>query len=492
MKKKRSNTGENHYYIQWGIATLILIVYVLGTLFDYNKTIRELSVDRAIDRISKQAIQIRGYYEGKLAGAEDMAEGIADFVSQEDDIFNENAVKAIDSIVADGDLKKAYIVKPDGSAIDNDREKYDSIDNSEEFQDMIAGKRSLYVKKDSDGETAILVASPISQEHSLKGYVILSYSPNSISNIIKTPIYSYSLVFDDGYVAENLGESPICEVGENLLDSVKSMDFVSGTYSVFSQGISGDRSVTAVVTARDGRNYYLIAQPVENMDSEVIITVSESNVTRKANEDNNITRAMVIKLMISLIIFIVLLFAIYVINRIAFSKTSKELKDKAETDLLTGLLNKVSTENKIREYLKEEGKGKTCMLCVLDIDNFKKINDTMGHSFGDEVLASLGKQIGSEFRVSDIIGRTGGDEFIIFLKDLKDEEIINKEADRIATFFKNFTVGDYTKYAATASIGVALYPRDGEDFETIYKAADTALYKAKNRGKNQMAFYKDR
>jgi hypothetical protein len=115
----------------------------------------------------------------------------------------------------------------------------------------------------------------------------------------------------------------------------------------------------------------------------------------------------------------------------------------------------------------------------------------MGHAFGDEVLSTLGHQLKSEFRINDIIGRTGGDEFIILLKDLKDDATVKKEAGRVATFFKNFKVGEYTKYSATASIGAVEIPTDGVDFDTLYKAADKALYLAKKRGKNQMAFYSE-
>ena len=200
---------------------------------------------------------------------------------------------------------------------------------------------------------------------------------------------------------------------------------------------------------------------------------------------------MIMKILFSIGIFVALIIIIYIINRVSFTKESMELQNKAETDLLTDLLNKISTENKIKEYLEAEGQDKTCMMCVLDIDNFKKINDTMGHAFGDEVLATFGKKIRSEFRVTDIIGRTGGDEFIIFLKDLKDDAVIEREAGRVAGFFKDFTVGTYTKYSPTASIGAAIFPRDGQDYESLYKAADTALYKAKKRGKNQLAFFSE-
>ena len=131
------------------------------------------------------------------------------------------------------------------------------------------------------------------------------------------------------------------------------------------------------------------------------------------------------------------------------------------------------------------------MLFILDIDNFKKINDTMGHAFGDEVLRSLGQQIGVIFRATDIIGRIGGDEFMIFLKGVSDKQAVYKEAKKVENFFKNFQAGEYVKYAATASIGVAIFPHEGNDFETLYKAADQGLYKAKKRGKNQLAFYRD-
>ena len=160
-------------------------------------------------------------------------------------------------------------------------------------------------------------------------------------------------------------------------------------------------------------------------------------------------------------------------------------------DLLTGLSNKIATERKIKEYIKESP-NELGMMFVIDIDNFKKINDTMGHAFGDEVLRTLGKHIGENFRVTDIIGRTGGDEFTIFLKSLKDDAITLREAKKLADFFKEFEAGEYVKYSATASIGAAVFPQDGEDFETLYKAADRALYKAKERGKNQLAFYDDR
>ncbi|MBO6016344.1 MAG: GGDEF domain-containing protein, partial [Lachnospiraceae bacterium] len=188
--------------------------------------------------------------------------------------------------------------------------------------------------------------------------------------------------------------------------------------------------------------------------------------------------------------FGIFVIAYYYINRNTFQSTRADLQNKADTDLLTELNNKMATERKIKEYI-EDFTGVQGLLFIFDIDNFKKINDTRGHAFGDEVLREIGMRLRTEFRSSDIMGRVGGDEFILFLKNIQNEDIIRKEAGRMAHIFRDLCVGQYTKYSVTASIGCALYPGDADNFEDLYKAADKGLYSAKHRGKNQLVFYRD-
>ena len=175
-------------------------------------------------------------------------------------------------------------------------------------------------------------------------------------------------------------------------------------------------------------------------------------------------------------------------NRRKENANKQELEVKADTDLLTGLYNKIATEKLIKNYIAQNPDGRG-LLILLDLDNFKKINDTLGHGFGDEVLQYLGMRLGSQFRVTDIVGRIGGDEFMVFLKDMKTQEYIEAEARKMSRFFNNFQVSEYTKFYATASMGAAVYPDDGKTFDALYRAADTALYKAKKNGKKQLAFF---
>jgi len=226
-------------------------------------------------------------------------------------------------------------------------------------------------------------------------------------------------------------------------------------------------------------------------DWVVVFGVREASVNKLVKNSFDEAKETVIKLIIVIVVFAIFAVSMMVFNQLKSKERGRALEDKADTDLLTELNNKAATERKIQEYLEENPDGRA-MMFILDIDNFKKINDTMGHAFGDTLLKTLGKEIKTEFRMTDIIGRTGGDEFMVFLKDVTDDMIVEREANRITRFFHDFKAGgDYVKYSATASIGAAIFPDDAKSFKELYIAADQALYRAKKRGKNQLVFYNE-
>ena len=489
---KAEKNKSNSITTQWAIPTIILMVFLVFTLISYNKTMQENSKIKALDRVSRQAVSVAGYYKGLYEGSVNGADAIADYLMNEDDIFSDRAVELIKYLDNHMGLVDAYIVKSNGNAIDSYGNTYQTVNSSEEFKSLLGTKDYSAAIVDEKNRAVLMVSAPIRTEDEWRGNLILVYKADKIAKQMDSTAYSYALVYANGIIGEVYGaESGIYQPGDRLSEVVDKLTFDEGSSTVFMQSIESGRAGTVHVNAGKGVSCYICHQPIATTGACVIVSVRDNQINRSIQEENQDTRSMIMKVLISIGIFVGLIIVIYIINRVNFTKENMELQNKAETDLLTELLNKISTENKIKEYLSGEGKDKTCMMCVLDIDNFKKINDTMGHAFGDEVLATLGKRIRTEFRVTDIIGRTGGDEFIIFLKDLKDDSIIEREAGRVAGFFKDFTVGTYTRYSPTASIGAAIYPRDGVDYESMYKAADTALYKAKKRGKNQLAFFSE-
>ncbi len=168
-----------------------------------------------------------------------------------------------------------------------------------------------------------------------------------------------------------------------------------------------------------------------------------------------------------------------------------DLRQRAERDSLTGLYNKGTAEFLTSAYLElDHGQKNTGALFLIDVDYFKAINDHLGHSFGDKVLCQLAEKLKAVFRVDDVVGRAGGDEFMVFMKRTAGQNIIREKGALICEAFRMVYTSDFgVRYAISASIGVACYPRDGASFGELYRKADIALYTAKNKGKDTYSLY---
>lgn len=165
------------------------------------------------------------------------------------------------------------------------------------------------------------------------------------------------------------------------------------------------------------------------------------------------------------------------------------LQDQTQKDPLTELYNKTATEDIISQTLAQATPEQRFALLIIDIDNFKGINDNFGHLYGDKFLKNFAQTLKSLFRADDVVGRIGGDEFFVFLKNFSSEEVIRTKAKKMCKVFKNVQQKNNIKLETSVSIGIAVYPRHGLDFSTLYNNADSALYEAKRNGKNNFNFY---
>lgn len=354
--------------------------------------------------------------------------------------------------------------------------------------------RYIYVENDELETERRAVIAIISLDGKADGDKLLMYYPiELLQKIFSKKEYDgkcfYAVLGPDGKIIEKAGTWSSFFMTDNLWNTLKGDSEQDGTLANVAARMGNEMSGSFQAEI-DGESRTCVYAPVGINNWSVVVGINQSYVDSVRNREWKNTEKMVYQLLAVILVSFGLVIVINIINRIKAGQENRKLEEKADTDLLTSLNNKLATERKIKEYMEKmpEEQG---LLFVLDIDNFKKINDTLGHAFGDEVLRTLGHSIGAIFRATDIIGRTGGDEFTIFLKHLNEEELLEKEAAKLCDFFKNFQAGEYVKYAATASIGAAVFPRDGKDFETLYKAADSALYVAKKRGKSQLAFYGD-
>lgn len=174
-------------------------------------------------------------------------------------------------------------------------------------------------------------------------------------------------------------------------------------------------------------------------------------------------------------------------------KEKSRLISKAETDQLTGFLNKISTSLKIGEVIREYPEEPGALL-LIDLDDFKKLNDTYGHQVGDNFLRSFTSAMSLRFGTNDILGRIGGEEFVVGINAIKDDEkdvsaLAEQRARDILEICRNVTIDGIEGKEFTCSVGIALYPADGSSYMELYEKADRAMYSVKRSGKNNFAFY---
>lgn len=160
----------------------------------------------------------------------------------------------------------------------------------------------------------------------------------------------------------------------------------------------------------------------------------------------------------------------------------KVLQEEIRRDPLTKLLNKTETQTAIQKLILDFPSGKH-VLFVIDIDNFKGINDTFGHTFGDTVICDVANAIRDQFRSDDIVGRVGGDEFAVFMKDASQEKAIEKAKNLCQIMEREYTGSEMSR-KISISVGLSFYGRDGSSYQVLFEKADHAMYRAKTGGKN--------
>ena len=168
----------------------------------------------------------------------------------------------------------------------------------------------------------------------------------------------------------------------------------------------------------------------------------------------------------------------------------EEIKLMAFRDPLTKLPNRLLFNDRIEVAIAHAKRyNRIFAIIIIDIDKFKKINDTYGHDIGDKLILHVGNTINSILRKTDTIARFGGDEFLLLLPDIKTIEDAERIASKIIDFFQEKALIGGKKISITLSMGIAIYPQDGEDISTLLKNADLALYEVKESGRNNYRFY---
>jgi len=167
----------------------------------------------------------------------------------------------------------------------------------------------------------------------------------------------------------------------------------------------------------------------------------------------------------------------------------EQLEHQANYDALTGLPNRNLLHDRLKQAVFAQRQHRSIAVVFIDLDHFKFINDSLGHSAGDRLLRQMADRLREAVRDGDTVSRLGGDEFILVLNDQPTEDIVFRGMQRIIAKVSEPVVLEGQELTVTCSAGISLYPQDGPDVDTLLKNADAAMYRAKDHGRNNFQFY---
>ena len=174
----------------------------------------------------------------------------------------------------------------------------------------------------------------------------------------------------------------------------------------------------------------------------------------------------------------------------AFRRAEETVRHMAYHDALTGLPNRLLYGDRLSMALAQAKRNKERLaVAVIDLDKFKDVNDLLGHKAGDSLLKAAANRLSSVLRKSDTVARMGGDEFFLILSDIFGMEDAEAIAGKVVEAFRVSFLIEAHRLSVTTSLGIAVYPDDGDDADVLMKRADTAMYAAKRKGKNRYSRY---
>lgn len=481
---------KSYKIMQWLIPTALLVGFMIVMFLLFTAKVEQKGQAIVEDDIAVTSEEYALKITNEMAKIESNVRYAVDMYEQYGTIHNIRK-NLVTTLCETSSAYMSVIANEVGSGINNSGNLVD-LGKLPYFYHAKNGDHWFYTEDDGVTGKAALVYTAATEN---KSYIFAYYSVSDIFRLVKLESYSsvsFMVVLDDEYeILASQGENEAYLSDGNIKDVINRNSTNANKQAIKTMSIDfKNKQCGAQTVTVEGDMRSLCYAPILLGDFYFMIGVENSYVVAEGSKYYSEATGMLFAMVIAIGAFFFLVIVINLITKIVDRKQKTELQQKADTDLLTGLTNKAATIRLIKEYMAQNPNG-TGVLFVIDIDNFKKINDTMGHAFGDEVLKELGHQLRSMFRAMDVVGRFGGDEFMVFMSDVKDSAAIKRNGDRLRDFFRSFKAGEYVKYSVTASIGAAVFSENGKDFESLFKTADKAVYVVKKRGKNDVAFYDD-
>ena len=476
MKNKyfeQKNFVKNYIYA----ITIFIITLVIGISIFFNvvqSSIEKNSRETLITNVTQQSEHLNTILNINYSYLNVLAQEL----SKSEDLFSENNISLIKAFMENTDLNRTAIIDSDGNALyDNNVVK--NVAHRRYFKESMQGKQSLSDPLESsvDQQTRVILSVPIYKNNQVIGVVGGSYNVTKLGNML----------FDDLF--DGQGKSFIVDQDGNLITRDKKYEkkhnikTIDNLFDICDEkevktDFNQQESDLIQIQTKKNKSLYLAYSPLKINDWMICyivpVHVAQESYTFIKHYET---------LLATFLGLIVLSLMIYLAH--SNSRENKYLIHLSEIDPLTSVFNKETTQKLIDQKLKNH--EHFCFL-ILDVDDFKSVNDNYGHAVGDKVLKNLSDLFKNHFRQTDIVGRIGGDEFIILIED---EHIAESRIQSLLQKVNALKIEELQHFKLSISVGMAFAPSNGTTFMELYRHADHALYQTKRTGKNNYKIYKN-
>lgn len=486
MKKKRIEQNEiKRYFLIIAAFLSFMILSLLFFLSWLQQDVEVSSRKTVATNVERQSYHLKSVLDIQF----NYLTGMASYMGERGDLFCQENKRLIQSIVKEQDLDLIGIMKANGDAYYNNGARK-NVKNRGYFKKVMQGQKIMSPPLASkvDGRTKVILAVPIYRNGQVTGALGASYNVGALNQMLFDDIYDgigFSMIIDTS------GKIISCDSGlsyrkiginDNVYDFyTKSGEVDEKTMKSAKANIKKQKSGILVLKEKNAMSY-LAYEPLHINNWMLCYMVPQSKAQEGFQFIVNKEVILFEVIGVGVITFLILIFQ-------RTSMKQKEMREIASRDGLTQLYNREGTEQRIKEWLHSDRTKAGGVFMMMDVDYFKQINDTYGHAVGDRALYKVGHLLKSSFRENDIVGRIGGDEFLIFMKGITSEEFAIRRMENLQQYLRELPIEELEEHTLTRSMGAAFMPKDGTTFEELYKHADEALYTTKRNGRDGFSLY---
>lgn len=458
------------------IIIIIIVLLMLSAVFIvFRDSLNKKLSDNEEQHLIENANTVSEVFYTKLDDQLTMLESQARYF-QSIDLTDYNAMKrTILSTKGIGGFKNIGVANSSGATINYNGTSSGNIFLSGYYKEAMQGHNAISESTitDEDGDEVLVLAVPIIKEGAAAGVIYGTFTKDTIDSIIDSISISKSassvVVNSEGKILAHSTTGEVDTSVQMLSDIIPD------------EKLPTDGKNKTVYYISHGDNHLAEMVPIGLHDWYFVTILPETIVTDLTDK---------ITVYVGIVVAAVaVIFFIIILHISSLLKRTDIISEKASTDSLTNILNKGTFRTRFCEEM-DKGKGGLAMF-IIDLDDFKSVNDNLGHVMGDKVLVDTADTISDIFGGRENVGRIGGDEFSAFLHFGGDIDKITLCAERVCKEMNREYSAHGDTVSVSVSVGIAIYPASGRDYEELYRNADKALYKVKGSGKNMYALYSE-